>query len=180
VLGESPRREVPRSESHVSVIEANVDDMTPEELSYAAQALLDAGALDVVVVSALMKKGRPGHILKIIARPEASDRLGDLVLRYTTTLGVRFYEVRRKALERRIVTAVCKYGTGKVKLSYGANDSPHAHAEYDTAAELAARAGVPVREVSRALEDAALAPLTAEEEEKEKSAGGEPAPEQTS
>ncbi|MGD8717623.1 MAG: nickel pincer cofactor biosynthesis protein LarC [Candidatus Zixiibacteriota bacterium] len=179
VLGESPRREVPRSESHVTVIEANVDDMTPEELSYAVQALLDAGALDVVVLSALMKKGRPGHILKIIARPEAGDRLGDLVLRYTTTLGVRFYEARRKALERRIVTAVCQYGTGKVKLSYGANGTPHAHAEYDTAAELAARAGVPVREVSRALEDAALAPLKAEGEETGKSAGAETKDRQT-
>lgn len=154
--GEGAAEEIPYGEDLVAVLEANVDDMTAEELSFAAQALFDAGALDVAVTPAVMKKGRPGHILKIIGRPEDRGRLCDLALRYTSTLGVRFYEAGRKILERRVVTVESEYGTGKVKLAVGAGGEVLAHAEYDSAAGLAARAGVGVREVARALEAAAL------------------------
>jgi hypothetical protein len=154
--GEGAAEEKPYAEDLVAVLEANVDDMTAEELSFAAQALFDAGALDVAVTPAVMKKGRPGHIMKIIGRPEDRDRLCDLALRYTSTLGVRFYEAGRKILERRVVTVESEYGTGKVKLAAGAGGEVLAHAEYDSAAGLAARAGVGVREVARALEAAAL------------------------
>ncbi len=154
--GEGAAEEKPYAEDLVAVLEANVDDMTAEELSFAAQALFDAGALDVAVTPAVMKKGRPGHIMKIIGRPEDRDRLCDLALRYTSTLGVRFYEAGRKILERRVVTVESEYGTGKVKLAVGAGGEVLAHAEYDSAAGLAARAGVGVREVARALEAAAL------------------------
>ncbi len=154
--GEGAAEEIPYGEDLVAVLEANVDDMTAEELSFAAQALFDAGALDVAVTPAVMKKGRPGHILKIIGRPEDRGRLCDLALRYTSTLGVRFYDAGRKILERRVVTVESEYGTGKVKLAAGAGGEVLAHAEYDSAAGLAARAGVGVREVARALEAAAL------------------------
>jgi uncharacterized protein (TIGR00299 family) protein len=155
-LGEALPRAKAGLEGQVAVLEANVDDMTPEELSYAARALLDAGALDVAVAPAVMKKGRPGHVVKIIGRLEDRDRLCDLVLRYTSTLGVRYYEAARKTLERRVVTVESEYGTGKVKLAVGADGEIFPHAEYESAAELAARAGVAVREVARALEAAAL------------------------
>jgi uncharacterized protein (TIGR00299 family) protein len=154
--GEGAAEEQPYAEDLVAVLEANVDDMTAEELSFAAQALFDAGALDVAVTPAVMKKGRPGHIMKIIGRPEDRGRLCELALRYTSTLGVRFYEAGRKILERRVVTVESEYGTGKVKLAAGAGGEVLAHAEYDSAAGLAARAGVGVREVARALEAAAL------------------------
>ncbi len=173
-LGEALPRAKPGLEGQVAVLEANVDDMTPEELSYAAQALLDAGALDVAVTPAVMKKGRPGHAVKIIGRLEDRERLCDLVLRYTSTLGVRYYEAARKILERRVVTVESEYGTGKVKLALGADGEIFPHAEYESAAELASRAGVAVREVARALEAAAVR-LAARAPDK-KSAGKEPAP----
>jgi len=154
--GEGAAEEEPCGEDMVTVLEANVDDMTAEELSFAARALFDAGALDVAVTPAVMKKGRPGHIVKIIGRPEDRGRLCDLTLSYTSTLGVRSYDARRKTLERRVVTVESEYGTGKVKLAVGPGGETFAHAEYDSAAELAARAAVGVREVARALEAAAL------------------------
>jgi hypothetical protein len=145
-----------RLADRVVVLEANVDDMTAEELSFAAGALFEAGALDVALLPAIMKKGRPGHVLKIIGRPEDGGRLGDLALRYTSTLGVRSYEAHRKMLERRVVTVESEYGPGQVKLALGPGGEIYAHAEYDGAAALAARAGVGVREVARSLEAAAL------------------------
>ena len=154
--GEALAPEESPAQGRVVVLEANVDDMTGEELAFASQTLLDAGALDVAVVPAVMKKGRPGHIIKIIGRPEDRDRLCDLVLRYTSTLGVRFYDANRKISERRVVTAESEYGEGRVKIAVGAGGELFAHAEYESAAELAARAGVAVREVARALEAAAL------------------------
>lgn len=154
--GEGAAEEKPYGEDRVAVLEANVDDMTAEELSFAARVLFDAGALDVAVTPAVMKKGRPGHIIKIIGRPQDRGRLCDLALHYTSTLGVRFYDAGRKILERRVVTVESEYGAGKVKLAAGAGGEVFAHAEYDGAAELAARAGVGVREVARALEAAAL------------------------
>jgi uncharacterized protein (TIGR00299 family) protein len=157
----------------VAVLEANVDDMTAEEISYAAQALAEAGALDVAVTPTVMKKGRPGHIVKVIARPDDRDRLCDLVLRHTTTLGVRYYEARRRTLERRTVTVVTEYGTGKVKLAVGPGGRVSPHAEYESAAKLAAHAGVSVRVVARALE--AAAERQAAGDDKKESAGEDPA-----
>jgi uncharacterized protein (TIGR00299 family) protein len=173
-LGEAGARVKPQPGDQVAVLEANVDDMTAEEISFAAQALGDAGALDVAVTPTVMKKGRPGHIFKVITRPEDRDRLCDLVLRHTTTLGVRYYDARRRTLARRTVTVVTEYGTGKVKLAAGPGGRVSPHAEYDSAARLAAQAGVPVRVVARALEAAAERQAAGDGDKKE-SAGEEPA-----
>ncbi len=154
--GEAVAAEGPRADEEVAVVEANVDDMTGEELAFAAQAIMGAGALDVAVVPAVMKKGRPGHVVKIIGRPEDRGLLCELILRYTSTLGVRYYGARREKLARRVVTVDCEYGAGDVKVAEGPGGELFAHAEYESAAELAARAGVAVREVARALEAAAL------------------------
>ncbi len=173
LLGEAVPPEKSPAQDQVVVLEANVDDMTGEELAFASQALLDAGALDVAVMPAVMKKGRPGHVVKVIGRPQDRDVLCDLVLRYTSTLGVRYYDARRKTLERRTITVESKYGTGKVKIAAGAGGEIFPHAEYESAAKLAAQAGVSVRVVARALEAAAvqLAPRAP----RKKSAGTRPA-----
>ncbi len=154
--GEAVAPDGPRAGEEVAVVEANVDDMTGEELAFAARALLEAGALDVAVVPAFMKKGRPGHVVKVIGRPEDRGLLCELVLRYTSSLGVRYYGARRETLARRVVTVECEYGTGDAKIAVSPEGELSAHAEYESAAALAARAGVTVREVARALEAAAL------------------------
>jgi pyridinium-3,5-bisthiocarboxylic acid mononucleotide nickel chelatase len=79
----------------------DVDDMTGEYLAHAADTLRGAGALDVVLLPTLMKKGRPGTRLEVLARPRDADRLESLMLMATTSIGVRRWSVSRRALERR-------------------------------------------------------------------------------
>lgn len=156
-LGETVEPETRAPRDQVAVLEANIDDMTAEELGYAAQTLQAAGALDVSLVPVVMKKGRPGYIIAVVARTEDREHLADLILNHTTTLGVRCYLAERQTLTRQVVTVKCEYGVGKVKIAAGAGHRPRYHAEYESAAALAGQAGVPLRVVARALEEAAAA-----------------------
>jgi uncharacterized protein (DUF111 family) len=74
------------------------------------------GALDISVIPAVMKKNRPGHIIKIIAHKEKSDIIADILFRETTTSGIRIRTVKRKTLERFFVTVKTKFGEIKVKI----------------------------------------------------------------
>ena len=88
----------------VDELTCNVDDATGEHLAFAAERLLTAGALDVVLIPALMKKGRPGHLITVLSRPGDSQRLGDLLLTLTPTIGLRQRRCQRRILPRNTVT----------------------------------------------------------------------------
>ena len=141
----------------VAVIEANVDDMTPEEIAYATAELLAADTLDVTVAPVIMKKGRPGYTLTLLCKPAEADRVVELVFKYTTTLGVRTYDAARRVLTRDVAEVDTAYGRGRVKIAVGTDGVRRFHAEYESAASLARATGAPVREVARALEAAAAA-----------------------
>ena len=83
------------------VLEANIDDMTPELLAHAADALREAGALDVWMSQALMKKGRPGVVLHVLAAAADRERLADAVFSETTTFGLRVVPCEREYVEER-------------------------------------------------------------------------------
>src|SRR6516162_6930480 len=87
----------------VIVIEANIDDMSPQNFAYATEKLLAAGALDVFTVPIQMKKARPGQLLQVLAEPGLVDRLTRLIFEETTTIGIRRYAVDRTVLEREFV-----------------------------------------------------------------------------
>ena len=88
----------------VVVIETNIDDSTPEILGYAMERLLEAGALDVTFTPIQMKKNRPGSKLTVVADAGgARERLAEIVLRETSSLGVRMYNAERRVQSRRIV-----------------------------------------------------------------------------
>ncbi len=165
-LGDTPARTAAGGEEQVVILGADIDDMTPEEVAYAAELIRAAGALDVTVTPTLMKKGRPGYAVAVISRAEDRDALCDLLFRHTTTLGVRFDEVSRRTLSRRVVTVVTTYGAGKVKVAVGPGMRPRFHAEYESAAALAAKVNVAVRDVARALEAAAAAQFRSGEKKK--------------
>jgi uncharacterized protein (TIGR00299 family) protein len=99
VLGERERG----GPETVLVLEATIDDMTPEQVGYLQEKLLDA-ALDVFLTPVIMKKNRPGVNVTVIARPEARERVSALLFTEGTTLGLRYHEVRRETLERRFVS----------------------------------------------------------------------------
>lgn len=131
----------------VSVIEANLDDMSPQLYGYLADRALAAGALDVTCTPAQMKKNRPGMRVSILAAPEAGDALARLLFEQTTTLGVRIYEARRKVLERRVVTVDTPYGPVNVKLAWLDGKVVNAAPEYDDCQRVATEKNVPLKEV---------------------------------
>jgi uncharacterized protein (TIGR00299 family) protein len=100
----------------VTVLEANLDDMAPNLLAALAEDLMAAGALDVSVLPALMKKGRPGHLLTVLAEPARERELAGLVLRGSTTLGVRMSRATRLMAGRRFVEVETGRGRVRVKV----------------------------------------------------------------
>jgi pyridinium-3,5-bisthiocarboxylic acid mononucleotide nickel chelatase len=98
----------------VTVVEANLDDMAPNLLAALTEDLMAAGALDVTVLPALMKKGRPGHLLTVLAEPARARELAGLVLRGSTTLGVRMSPANRMVAGRRFIEV--ETGSGRVRV----------------------------------------------------------------
>jgi len=126
----------------VSVIEANIDDASPQVIAYAMERLLEAGALDAIVIPAQMKKGRAGVLLQVIAAPEKGEELMALLFRETTTLGIRFHSAERRVQARAWVPVHTKHGVVRVKTS-AEGFAP----EYEDARLLAASSGVPLKEI---------------------------------
>jgi hypothetical protein len=145
------------SRADAVVIEANIDDMDPRLYGEVAAELFGAGALDVALVPLQMKKGRPGTQLQIISRPELEGLLSGIVLRSTTTLGVRSYDVRRTELQRRHETVTTAFGSVRLKLGLLGSEAITCAPEYDDCVARAKEHGVPVKDVLAAAQ--AVAPL---------------------
>ena len=137
--------DAPRGEA--VVIEAAIDDMDPRLYGEVAQRLFAAGALDVALLPLQMKKGRPGTLLSVVARPELEGVLSGLLLRETTTLGVRSHDVRRTELQRRHETIETRFGAVRVKLGLLGGEIVNATPEYDDCERLAHERGVPLKDV---------------------------------
>jgi len=131
----------------VSIIEANLDDMSPQLYGYLVEQALAAGALDVTCSSVQMKKNRPGLVVTILCAPEKSDALAQLVFEQTTTIGLRIYEARRKVLEREHVEVETPYGKVRIKVAKREGKVVNAAPEYDDCQKLAAEKNVPLKEV---------------------------------
>ena len=152
-LGEPLAAAVGREE--VSLLEANLDDMTPEALGYAMERLFAAGALDVFFQPLQMKKNRPGVLLGVLARPAQVGELAGVVLAETTTLGVRVSRLERYVAGRRAGVVETDLGPVRVKVKV-VGEREVAAAEYEDAARLARERGVPLSEVYQAVARAGL------------------------
>jgi uncharacterized protein (TIGR00299 family) protein len=130
-----------------AVLEANVDDATGELAAAWIEALLAAGALDAWATALTMKKGRPGLTISALAALERADAVAHAMLRETTTLGVRRYDVTRAERPRRMVQVETPYGPIPVKVSEGPFGPPQVKPEFDACARAAREHGVPVRQV---------------------------------
>jgi uncharacterized protein (TIGR00299 family) protein len=148
LLGED---ETPATESigWVSVLEATIDDQDPRHEAEAVQRIEEAGALDVHRISVSMKKGRLGTLFTVICRPDQEQMIGTILLRETTTLGIRIRREFRRELERWTRTVSTPFGPVRIKWSRpDGRDRPMA--EFEDLRARAAEAGVPIREVERA------------------------------
>lgn len=147
ILGETSDHCV---EDRILEIRCNIDDMTGEEIGFAAGILRQAGALDVSLIPIQMKKDRPGIMIDCICRPEDEEIMCDLLLRHTSTLGVRITPQRRVTLSRRFETVETKYGPILIKISEGRGITKR-KPEYDSVAKAAERYNVSYAEVLRAV-----------------------------
>lgn len=150
-----PDGEFAPHEGDVVVLETNIDDMSPEIFGAVAQSLFAAGALDVWTAAIGMKKNRPGVLLSVLAPVEQEAALADLLLRETTTLGVRVRTARRHIARREIRSVDTEYGPAQVKLKWMGEQVLGAVPEYEDCRLLAERAGAPVRLVYEAVQAAA-------------------------
>jgi pyridinium-3,5-bisthiocarboxylic acid mononucleotide nickel chelatase len=133
----------------VVVLEANLDDLSPQAISFAMDRLFEAGALDVSVLPATMKKGRSGHLLSIICDPSTKAKLERIVLTQTSSLGVRSYLAERLVAEREWQEVTIGDGAKiRIKIARDLNGNViNAQPEYDDCAAYATATGIPLKEV---------------------------------
>jgi pyridinium-3,5-bisthiocarboxylic acid mononucleotide nickel chelatase len=127
----------------VAVLEANIDDSSPQVLGYAMERLFEAGALDVTLASVQMKKNRPGALLSVIARPEDREALARLIFEETSTLGLRIYSAERRVKARRSIEIATPHGTVRMKVAENGSFAP----EYEDCRKLALESGVPLKQI---------------------------------
>jgi len=131
-------------------LRCNVDDMTGESFGFACHALMEAGAYDVFTAQADMKKDRPGVLLTCVCDEEKADMFASLMLKHTTTFGVRKAVLNRYMLERNVETKQTPFGEVRLKTGkgYGVVKSK---LEYDDVAALSKKRGCSITEMERSI-----------------------------
>jgi uncharacterized protein (TIGR00299 family) protein len=127
----------------ISVLEANIDDLSPQILAYAMDRLLEKGALDVTLQPIAMKKNRPGTLLRVLARPEDREAMAQVIFAETSTLGLRMYTAERRVQARRWVEVETPHGKVRMKVSGEGSYAP----EYEDCRRVAQECGVALKEV---------------------------------
>ena len=139
----------------LSLLETNIDDMNPEAFPYVSERLFELGARDVWLTPINMKKGRTGVILSALVEPGIEMQAVDLVLRETTTLGVRVSPVNRYEAERESVTVDTSIGSLSVKVKRLGGRSVSLSPEYEDCRRVARETGLPILDVYRIVESEA-------------------------
>jgi uncharacterized protein (TIGR00299 family) protein len=148
MIGEAVSAAPHVGDDDVVVIEANIDDMSPQHFDLAVERVFAAGAVDVWMTPIVMKKGRPAIALAAIAPPAAESAVATAMLRETSTIGVRVRRERRHTLAREIAWVTTPFGPVRFKRATG-EGVDRAVPEYDDVAEIARREGLPLGEVAR-------------------------------
>ena len=144
-LGESEGKR-----EEITKLECNLDDMTGEDIAFACEQLFKAGARDVYTQAIGMKKGRPGVLLSAICLPDQADALAAVMMRHTSTLGVRRQDMSRYVLNRQMETRETAYGPVRIKQSSGMG-AEREKPEYEDIAALAEKHGLSLEEMRKAL-----------------------------
>lgn len=146
-----------KSEAHhhhnaqsVTVLETALDDLSPQVLAYVSERALADGALDVMLTPVVMKKGRPGTLLTIICNPAEQQVMEQLILRETSTLGVRIRQDSRACLERHHAHVTTAYGEIRVKIGTLDGQELNVAPEFEDCRTAAAKYKVPLKLVQQA------------------------------
>jgi uncharacterized protein (DUF111 family) len=146
-LANTPSASPSTSNDKITVLEANLDDLSPQVLAYAMERLLAEGALDVFSVPVQMKKSRSGALLTVLAKMEDASRLTKLIFAETTTLGVRRREEQRQTLSRRWETVDTTWGPVRIKIANMNGSVSNYAPEYEDCRALAEAHHVPLKQV---------------------------------
>ncbi|MEG4853654.1 nickel pincer cofactor biosynthesis protein LarC [Microcoleus sp. B5-D4] len=133
----------------ITVLETQIDDLSPQAIGYVFDALFAAGALDVFTAPIVMKKSRLGVLLTAICHPEFEDACEAVIFRETTTLGIRRSTQQRTILHREIQTVQTEYGEIKIKVAKSGQTIVNVQPEYEDCAEIARLKNISWREVHR-------------------------------
>ena len=149
------------SKDSIEVLETNVDDVTGEVLGNLFEKLLSIGARDVAIIPATMKKGRTGHIIKVITKPEHSANIAREIMRETGTLGIRVIPTKHRYTADRRMENVRVHIRGKaydmpVKIAEDrSGEILHISAEYEDCKRVAKEWDLPLKDIIRKVEEEA-------------------------
>jgi len=147
---------LPAATASMLLVETNIDDMSPEILGYVQGRLFAAGAADVWFTPIQMKKNRPAIKLSALCSIDKEDAIVGVLLRESSTLGVRVTEVRRHEAEREVITFPSSLGTAMVKIRRREGEPPQLSPEYESCRRLAEELTLPLAEVYRIVQGEAL------------------------
>ena len=150
VVGETtePSAQEPQGdEEEIVVLEANLDDLSPQIIGYTVDRMVAAGALDVFTAAVQMKKSRPGTLVTVLARPQDEGALRGILLEETSTLGVRSRRERRQVLARRHEPVQTPWGEVRIKIGSSGGADLKAAPEYEDCRRIAAERSLPLKTV---------------------------------
>lgn len=161
---EHKQHDVEHVDEGMLLLQANVDDSSPEWLAYVMECLFQAGANDVVFFPITMKKSRPGVMIQVMCYESSLAAMKEILFKETTTFGIRHFPVACHRLARRFCQVVTPWGEVPVKVGYYREERVQLSPEYDVCAKIAKNAGIPIQQVYQtALRQAEhLAPLQLE------------------
>jgi hypothetical protein len=144
IVGESAAAE---EDERIVALECEIDDMNPQLFGPLMDRLYAAGALDVFYAAVQMKKGRPGTLVTVIAAPERRQAIAGALFSDTTTIGVRYQEMRRERLDREVISVETPLGAIRFKVARRDGRVVNAAPEFDDCARIAAGRGLPIKDV---------------------------------
>ncbi len=135
------------SSQPLMLIEANLDDSSPQILGHFLNRALELGALEAYITPVVMKKNRPGHKLTLLAETDKIDRLVDAVFSETSTIGVRYFPAERRVLRREIKEVNIQGYPVRIKVSYSGHKVMNIQPEYEDCQQVARKLGLPVKKI---------------------------------
>lgn len=135
------------------MIETNIDDMNSQVLGYLMQKLFKQGALDVFFTPIYMKKNRPATQVSVIAASEDEEKFSRMLLRETSTMGVRVQPMNRHEADREMVNVQTIYGMVPVKVKYFDQEIIHISPEYEDCMKIASEYDIPLQDVFEIVKD---------------------------